>query len=107
MADIRRLPTPVTEVWDWQVQGSCRELGDDLFFHPERERDPARTVREARAKSICRMCPVIRECRAHALSVREPYGVWGGLTETERAAIVRGPGEDGPRLPRHSLHRVR
>ena len=26
-------------------------------------------------------------CAAHALSVREPYGVWGGLSEDEREAI--------------------
>ncbi|MCW2678043.1 MAG: transcription factor WhiB, partial [Modestobacter sp.] len=24
MADIRRLPTPVAEVWDWQLHGACR-----------------------------------------------------------------------------------
>ena len=26
-------------------------------------------------------------CRQHALKVREPYGVWGGLTEDDREAI--------------------
>ena len=29
----------------------------------------------------------MKQCAAHALSVREPYGVWGGLTEEEREAI--------------------
>jgi WhiB family transcriptional regulator, redox-sensing transcriptional regulator len=33
---------------------------------------------------MCRSCPVRPECAAHALTAREPYGVWGGLTETER-----------------------
>ena len=28
-------------------------------------------------------------CREHALRVREPYGVWGGLTEHERAALLK------------------
>ena len=28
----------------------------------------------------------MRECREHALAVREPYGVWGGLTEDDREA---------------------
>ncbi len=32
-------------------------------------------------------CPVIQQCRSHALSVREPYGVWGGLTEDERESF--------------------
>ena len=29
---------------------------------------------------------MLEQCRTHALAVREPYGVWGGLTEEERAA---------------------
>ena len=34
-------------------------------------------------------CPVLQQCRSHALAVREPYGVWGGLTERERRALLR------------------
>mgnify|MGYP002753500384 CR=1 FL=1 len=33
-----------------------------------------------------RVCPVLEECRDHALSTREPYGVWGGMSEEERRA---------------------
>jgi WhiB family redox-sensing transcriptional regulator len=33
---------------------------------------------------------VISQCAAHALSVREAYGVWGGLSEEEREAAI-GP----------------
>ncbi|CAM5312487.1 hypothetical protein SNARM312S_06834 [Streptomyces narbonensis] len=33
-------------------------------------------------------CPVRAECAAHALAVREPYGVWGGLTEDEREELM-------------------
>jgi len=29
---------------------------------------------------------VLDECRDHALSTREPYGVWGGMSEEERRA---------------------
>jgi hypothetical protein len=29
-------------------------------------------------------CPVIADCRAYALQVGEPFGVWGGLCEEER-----------------------
>jgi WhiB family redox-sensing transcriptional regulator len=59
------------------------------FFHPWNERGPARDEREQRAKAICATCPVIAECAAHALAVREAYGVWGGLTEHEREAMLR------------------
>jgi WhiB family transcriptional regulator, redox-sensing transcriptional regulator len=89
MADTHRLPRPVTDVWDWQMRGACREMDSALFFHPENERGPARADREAHAKQICRSCPVIEQCRAHSLAVREPYGVWGGLSESERDEIVR------------------
>jgi WhiB family redox-sensing transcriptional regulator len=27
-------------------------------------------------------------CREHALSVQEPYGVWGGLSESDRREIL-------------------
>ena len=94
MADVRRLPAPVAEIWEWQVRGSCRGMNSDLFFHPERERGPARAEREARAKTVCRGCPVIRQCRDHALAVQEPYGVWGGLSVAERKEEIRD-GSDG------------
>ena len=90
MADIRRLPVPVTDIWDWQMQGACRGMDSGFFFHPEGERGPARANREARAKQICQTCPVLEQCRRHALAVQEPYGVWGGLSEAERDEIVRG-----------------
>jgi WhiB family redox-sensing transcriptional regulator len=89
MADIHRLPAPVTDIWDWQMRGSCRGLSSDLFFHPERERGPARAAREARAKIVCRGCPVLARCRDHALAVQEAYGVWGGLTVEERRRLIR------------------
>ncbi|MDQ6873848.1 MAG: WhiB family transcriptional regulator [Actinomycetota bacterium] len=84
MADIRRLPSPRADAWEWQLRGACRNTDSELFFHPENERGPARFGRERAAKAVCRRCPVLARCRDHALSVREPYGVWGGMTESER-----------------------
>ena len=95
MADIRRLPSPRADAWDWQLLGACRRVDSDLFFHPENERGPARARREAAAKAVCHRCPVLARCRTHALTVREPYGVWGGMSETEREEILAG----GSRLP--------
>jgi WhiB family redox-sensing transcriptional regulator len=86
MADISRLPGPVADIWDWQLQGACRGSDPELFFHPEGERGPARANRELAAKAICASCPVLQQCAAHALLVREPYGVWGGMSEEEREA---------------------
>ena len=89
MADIRRLPVPVTEIWDWQMRGACRGMDSAFFFHPDGERGPARSRREARAKAICHACPVLEMCRKHALAVHEPYGIWGGLSESERDNIIK------------------
>ena len=46
----------------------------------------ARRNRDGAAKAVCIACPVLEPCREHALRVREPYGVWGGMTEDEREA---------------------
>ena len=88
MADIRRLPTPVAEVWDWQLHGACRGESTSLFFHPDGERGPARARRQSAAKAVCAKCPVVEACLKHALAVREPYGVWGGMSEEERARLI-------------------
>lgn len=61
-----------------------------MFFHPDGERGRARAHRESQAKKMCRQCPVITQCRAHALQVGEPYGIWGGLSESERELMLKG-----------------
>lgn len=83
------LPGPNTDLWDWQLQGACRGADASMFFHPEGERGHDRQRREQRAKALCRTCPVLVECRTHALRVGESYGVWGGLSETERLELLR------------------
>lgn len=87
MADISRLPGPNADRWDWQLLAACRGEDPNLFFHPEGERGAAREAREAAAKAICATCPVMRECAEHALAVREPYGVWGQMSEDERERV--------------------
>jgi WhiB family redox-sensing transcriptional regulator len=99
MAEISRLPGPIADVWDWQLQGACRTADPDLFFHPEGERGPRRRNRDAAAKAICAGCPVVAQCAAHALAVREPYGVWGGMSEDDREQVYAGLGVRGLRDP--------
>lgn len=81
---IHQLPRPLHDTWEWQFQGSCQELDPNLFFHPDGERGGPRRRRAESAKRICKTCPVIEQCRAHALAVGEPYGIWGGMSEEER-----------------------
>lgn len=86
MSLVDLLPGPNADLWDWQLQGACRGENSEVFYHPDGERGRSRQLRENRAKAICRNCPVIEACRAHALECNEPFGVWGGMTEAERAA---------------------
>lgn len=94
MANVRRLPGPIADVWEWQRFGACRGRDSAQFFHPDGERGSSRNRRELAAKSLCEECPVRAECAAHALSVREPYGVWGGFTEAERLHLLAIGWED-------------
>ena len=87
MTDVSRLPGPVATMWEWQYSGACRDADQSLFFHPEGERGSRRRRRAEAAKAICATCPVLAQCRAAALSAREPYGVWGGMSEDDRAQL--------------------
>jgi WhiB family redox-sensing transcriptional regulator len=90
MSDVTRLPGPIADVWDWQLRAACRTLPSEVFFHPDNERGPARAERDDAAKAVCASCPVREPCRAHALEVKEPYGVWGGLSEDDRDHLYSG-----------------
>jgi WhiB family redox-sensing transcriptional regulator len=89
MAAIARLPMPIQETYEWQYEGACREADPETFFSPDAERGPRRRAREAAAKALCAVCPVVQECLNHALQVREPYGVWGGLNINERDSLLQ------------------
>ena len=66
---------------DWQADAACRDMDPELFYESEHE---------AAAKAVCAGCVVIGECRSYAIDRGEPHGIWGGLSETERAAVRRG-----------------
>lgn len=73
----------------WHLKAACRGPESTLFFPPALpERREEREVREARAKQICAECAVQRDCLDFALRVREPHGIWGGLTEAERRRLL-------------------
>jgi WhiB family transcriptional regulator, redox-sensing transcriptional regulator len=77
-------------VIDWQQLAACRGEDAAHFFAPGYfERRAEKNAREAVAKAICARCPVRRECLDYALSVQENHGVWGGMNEMERRAVLR------------------
>lgn len=64
----------------WVELARCRGAEDDLF--PEGKQ-------QKRAAAICVGCPVRVECLIEALDNRLEWGIWGGLTERERRALLR------------------
>ena len=78
---------PADVRWNWQDFGACRDYDQALFFHPQNERGSARVKRDRAAKRICSTCMVRLECADYAVRAREPYGVWGGLSEEDREQI--------------------
>jgi WhiB family redox-sensing transcriptional regulator len=83
---------PLEADWSWQRAALCRTSDPELFFNPENERGKARRVRQLRAKQVCAQCPVLLDCRTSALRSRESFGVWGGMSEDERNAVLHAAG---------------
>ena len=73
----------------WQHKAECRGPQAEVFFPPPQfERKADRLQRERRAKKICEQCVVKTECLDYSLNIREPHGIWGGLNESERRAMI-------------------
>ncbi len=73
----------------WERDAACRRVDTALFFGPNRfEPKRERLSREAAAKAVCGTCPAIAPCREYALANGELYGVWGGLGEADRRAMI-------------------
>ena len=66
---------------DWAAQAACRATDPDTLF--------VQGAAQNRVKAICLGCQVRTECLADALDNRVEFGVWGGMTERERRALLR------------------
>ena len=65
---------------DWASRGACRTSDPDSLF--------VQGAAQNRAKAVCMGCPVRTECLSDALDNRVEFGVWGGMTERERRALL-------------------
>ena len=68
-------------ITDWTTRAACKGTDPDELF--------VQGAAQNRAKLICRGCPVRTECLADALDNGIEFGVWGGMTERERRALLR------------------
>ncbi|MGE5696241.1 MAG: WhiB family transcriptional regulator [Candidatus Sericytochromatia bacterium] len=65
----------------WVARARCRFTDPDELFAPG--------AAQRKAAAICRHCPVIQECAVDALDNRVEFGVWGGMTERQRRALLK------------------
>jgi len=65
---------------NWAAQAACRDKTEQLFVQG---------AAQNRAKVMCGTCAVRAECLVEALDNRIEWGVWGGMTERERRALLR------------------
>jgi WhiB family transcriptional regulator, redox-sensing transcriptional regulator len=65
----------------WVAKAQCRSSDPDELF--------VRGAAQRKAVRICQDCPVIVECLVDALDNRIEFGVWGGMTERQRRALVK------------------
>ncbi|MFB7836133.1 WhiB family transcriptional regulator [Streptomyces sp. NPDC056056] len=65
----------------WSEGAACRTADPDELF--------VEGAAQNKAKAVCAGCPVRTECLAHALDHRIEHGIWGGMTERERRALLR------------------
>jgi len=66
---------------EWAAAAICKKSRPDELF--------VRGAEQHKAKVVCASCPVRAECLAEALDNQIEWGVWGGMTERERRAVLR------------------
>lgn len=65
----------------WTALSACKNVDPDELF--------VSGAAQNRAKVVCMGCPVRTECLSDALDNRVEFGVWGGMTERERRALLK------------------
>jgi WhiB family redox-sensing transcriptional regulator len=73
--------TTLESLQDWTARAACDSADPDELF--------VTGAAQNRAKAVCMGCPVRTECLSDALDNRVEFGVWGGMTERERRALLR------------------
>lgn len=64
---------------EWITRGICYGMDPNVFFQGNPNK----------AKAVCGNCPVKAECAEYAIARPTLEGVWGGMTDNERASYRR------------------
>jgi len=68
----------------WRQHAACTGADSRVFFPDEHRRSDS-----LEARTICMSCPVVEQCLDDALTNKEPFGIWGGLTSRDRLRLTR------------------
>ncbi|MFC7404413.1 WhiB family transcriptional regulator [Georgenia alba] len=72
---------PVDDDQTWASRAACAGCEPDRLF--------VQGAAQREVRELCFSCPVRLDCLADALTSHTAFGVWGGLTERERRAVLR------------------
>lgn len=74
----------------WQQKAACDGADLSEFYDYEEHYIGDAAKREARAviTVYCERCPVRQQCLFAALAGNERWGIWGGVTHTQREALA-------------------
>ncbi|HSX31258.1 MAG TPA: WhiB family transcriptional regulator [Candidatus Saccharimonadales bacterium] len=82
-AELAAVLGPVAvEEGDWQDDALCSQIGSEAFFLNRGES-------ATDAKKICSLCEVQNDCLEYALGQADLFGIWGGLSKSERDQLRR------------------
>lgn len=79
--------------WSWRYDAKCKDVDTDIFY-PPRDRALYKPIAD-KAKGICwgddghGECPVRRECLWYSIEQEDTHGIWGGMSNRERAHLGR------------------
>jgi WhiB family redox-sensing transcriptional regulator len=72
---------PKADERTWTAEAICASGDPDRLF--------VTGAAQREAAKLCRGCPVQMQCLADALDNQVEFGVWGGLTERQRRALLK------------------
>lgn len=89
--------------WSWRYDAKCKDIDTDIFY-PPRDKALYKPIAD-KAKAICwgddkqPECPVRRQCLWYAIREEDTHGIWGGMSNRERAHLGRRYKREQPPMP--------
>lgn len=71
----------------WQAKGACRGHKKPDIWYPHKKSPSDQTIE---ARNVCVRCEVRDQCLQYAMDNPNELGIWGGLTEQQRAGLRKG-----------------